>query len=195
MLLRRTLRRSRRSLLASVAAATGVLLVPAAASAAPYENFTYSGTDEFTYSDCGTTLHEEVTFSGHVLTKEVRGSDGQAFLAHQNYRFESVFTNVETGLSMVMSGTGTFKEIHATHLGGDLWEFTWHDAGQPLRITDPDGTVLAFERGVVQGSIVFDTLGDGQPGGELVSEEEPVFRGKFETGNLSFCDFVEAFIS
>lgn len=178
-----------------LALVSGALLAPASAAGAPYENFTYSGSDEFTYDDCGTTLHESITFSGHVLTKPVGDSDGEAYLAHHNYRYESLVTNLETGRSFVWSRTGTFKEIHATHLGGNLWEFTWHDAGVPLRITDLDGNVLAFERGVVQGSGVFDTLGDGQPGGEFVSEEEPVFRGKFATGDMSFCDFVEAHLS
>ena len=96
---------------------------------------------------------------------------------------------------MVFSGNGTFKEVKATQVDGDVWEFTWQDAGQPLKITDLDGNVLAFERGRVSGSVVFDTLGDSQPGGVLVSESEPVFHGKFETGNLDFCDFAEMYIS
>ena len=174
-----------------------VLLAAAAPAAAdkPYENFTYADTVEGSFEDCGMTIDFVDTFSGHILTKVVKSSAGQAFLAHNNYRFTTVYTNTSSGRSMVFSGNGTFKEVKATQVGGDVWEFTWQDAGQPLKITDLDGNVLAFERGRVSGSVVFDTLGDSQPGGVLVSESEPVFHGKFETKNLDFCDFAEMYIS
>lgn len=185
-----------RTRLTLAAAAALVVLAPAAPAAAqPYENIRYGGSDTFVYQDCDTTIREVVTWSGHFQVREVRGSDGQAYFGHDNYRFTSVVTNLETDLSMIVSGNGTFRETKATHLGGNVWEFTWMDAGRPLRITDLDGNVLVFERGVVKGSAVFDTLGDGQPGGEFISESEPVFHGKFETGNLGFCDFVDMYLT
>lgn len=188
--------RHRRTRLAGPAVATLALLAPAAPAAAqPYENTKYAGSDTFVYEDCGTTIQEEVEWSGHFLVREVRGSDGQAYYGHDNYRFTQVVTNLETGMSMIVSGHGTFRETKATHVEGTVWQFDWLDAGRPLKITDLDGNVLAFERGVVKGSYVFDTLGDGQPGGEFVSESEPVFHGKFETGNLGFCDFVEMYLT
>lgn len=161
----------------------------------PYENFTYADSAEGAFEDCGMTIDFVDTFSGHVLVKSVKSSDGQAFLGHNNYRFRTVFTNTATGRSMVWSGTGTFKEVHATHVEGDIWEFTWQDAGQPLRITDLEGNTLAFERGRVSGSMVFDTLGDSRPGGVVLSESEPVFNGQFETKDLAFCDFAQLYLA
>lgn len=179
------------------AGATLALLTIAAPATAdkPYENFTYGDTVEGTFENCGMTIDFIDTFSGHILTKVVKSSDGEAYLGHQNYRYETVFTNTSSGRSMVWSGTGTYKEVRATHVEGDIWEFTWQEAGQPLRITDLEGNVLAFERGRVSGSILFDTLGDGQPGGDVLTESEPTFNGQFETGDLTFCDFAEMFIA
>jgi YD repeat-containing protein len=189
-------RSTMRTRFALFAAALALLATAAPAAAEkPYENFTYAETFEGTFDACGMTIDFVDTSSGHLLTKVVKSSDGQAFLAHNNYRFRTVYTNTATGRSMVWSGRGTFKEVHATHVEGDIWEFTWQDAGQPLKITDLEGNILAFERGRVSGSILFDTLGDGQPGGDLLSESEPVFHGQFETGHLGFCDFAEMFIS
>lgn len=180
---------------AGLGAALAALLAHAAPAAAqPYENFTYAGSETLVYEDCGTWIQEELEWSGHILTREVRGSDGQAYLGHNNYQFTSVVTNLETDRSVIWSARGTFRETKATHVEGTVWEFAWMDAGRPLRITDLDGNVLAFERGVVKGSVLFDTLGDGQPGGTLISESEPVFHGKFETANLSFCDFVDLYL-
>ncbi len=72
----------------------------------------------------------------------------------------------------------------------------WAKLGEvPTPATLLAGNVLAFERGRVSGSILFDTLGDSRPGGEVLSESEPVFHGQFETGDLGFCDFAEMFIS
>lgn len=179
------------------AAATLALLATTAPAAAdkPYENFTYDETFAGTFMECGMTIDFTDEVSGHVLTKVVKRSDGQAFLAHHNYRFETVYTNSASGRSMVWSGNGTFKEVHATQVAGDVWEFSWQEAGKPLTISDLDGNVLVSERGRVSGSVVFDTLGDSQPGGVVVSESEPVFHGQFETGGLGFCDFAEMFIS
>lgn len=181
---------------AGVAAATLALLAPSAPAAAqPYENIRYGGSETSVYKDCGTKIHEELEWSGHSLVREVRESDGQAYYGHNNYWFSSVVTNLKTDKSIIFSGRGTFRETKATHVEGTVWEFEWLEAGQPLQITDLDGNVLAFERGVVKGSTVFDTLGDGQPGGEIVSEVEPVFHGKFETGDLGFCDFVKLYLT
>lgn len=52
-------------------------------------------------------------------------------------------------------------------MSGSVFEFTSVDAGQSW-VKDADGNVIAAGRGSVRETIRFDTLGDDEPGGELI---------------------------
>jgi len=171
-----------------------VVLGPAAQAAPPYEKYEFSVSESGTFEDCGMTIAFDTESSGRGQLRTAKGSDGQAFLEHVTFRFRDTYTNVETGRTMVFTGNGLYHDLTATHVSGDVYEFTAHQTGRPLLITDLEGNRLAFERGRVFMTVLFDTLGDSAPGGVFLSEEEPVFHGQFETGDLGFCDFAEMFI-
>jgi hypothetical protein len=155
--------------------------VPGTAHAKPFDQGHDSGTFEGVFEECGLTIAEAGEFTVHFIVREVRGSDGQAFLAQDNYEFRAVWTNTANGKWLVVSGQGMFKELTGTHVEGDVWEFTAMDVGQPFLIEDSEGNVVLRERGRITFRALFDTRGDGQPGGELIEEEITGFSGKFPT--------------
>ena len=155
----------------SVALGLAMLALPAAAAnAKPYDSGTYEYQFQGNFHDCGLRLHAEETGHGRYADRTVRGSDGQAFLNHNNYWFHQVITNRDNGKWLVASGHGLFKELAATHISGDIWEFTAHETGQPFALFDSDGKLVLRDRGLIAYRAQFDTLGDGKPGGEPVGD-------------------------
>ena len=155
-----------RRLMPLVAAAAVTVLMAGSAGAGTTGQEHYSGTDEFTDTSCGFTLNGVSTFSGSVLFRETKG--GEAFLVKDSYTFRDVLTNPDTGQWFVISGRATVKEISATHVDGNVYEFEVIEAGQPFVLSDSDGNVIVRDRGAIRHTVVFDTLGDGEPGGEFV---------------------------
>jgi len=45
-------------------------------------------------------------------------------------------------------------------------------------VEDPDGSVIVRDRGVIRRSYLFDTLGNGQPGGDFIEETQAVVHGR-----------------
>lgn len=146
-----------------------VALTPGVAQASPYEHRHYSGTDSFTSTDCGLDVSVDVEFSGVLTIRTVKDSGGQAFLAHNNYETIETITNPANGQQLVIQANGVFSEQRAEHIEGNIWAFEFLDAGT-FTLSDPEGNRLLRDRGVVKIRQVLDTLGDGQPGGEILSE-------------------------
>jgi hypothetical protein len=165
----------------------GVAVPGVAQAAPPLENSHYDFVDVGSFDDCGFTIDFESTETGHFMVREVEGSGGQAFLGHDNYQFRDVLTNPETGAFMVVHGRGLVKEFTARHVDGNIWEFTLQDVGQPFTIEDSDGNVVSRDRGRVTFRQLFDTLGDGQPGGELLEEEIISVSGPHPSIDTDFC--------
>jgi hypothetical protein len=162
------------------------LFTPAVAQAAPpYEHMRYSGTDSFTEEICGLDVTIDVEFRGVLTIRTVKDSDGQAFLAHNNYETVETITNPVTEQQLIITANGVFHEQRATHVSGNLWSFDVLDAGT-LTLTDLDGNRLLRERGVVKIRQLFDTLGDAQPGGELITEELLAIHGP-HADESTFC--------
>jgi hypothetical protein len=165
------------------------LFFAAPAEAKPVEKGHYSGSDAFDEEICGLEVHLEVTFRGSFHTLPVKGTGGQAFFAHDNYEFREVITVVggDPATFVTTHGNGVFHEQHATPRpdeGPYVYEFEAIDAGT-FTLRDSSGKVLVRDRGVVQLTAVFDTLGDSQPGGVLISEDV-VFRGP-HSDDETFC--------
>lgn len=180
--------------LALVPALSLVTAIPVAAQAAPVVHEHYADSESFTGEACGLTLNVENTFSGQFLLREVKGSDGQAFLAMDNYSFRSVQTNVDNGKWLVIRGNGTFKEMSATHVDGNVWEFTAMDVGQPFLLEDSSGNVVLRDRGRITYRALFDTEGDGQPGGILLEEEVTGISGPHPGFERDLCPVVNELI-
>jgi hypothetical protein len=156
--------------LALVAASALVLATPVAAHAGkPYEKAShYAGTDSYDEEDfCGIEVHVEVEFSGVSHISPVKGSDGQAYFGFDNYEFREVIST-EHG-SINTHGNAIFHEQKATHIGGNIWEFQFMDAGT-FRVYDADGNLLLRATGVFKATERFDVLGDSQPGGVPVPD-------------------------
>jgi hypothetical protein len=165
------------------------LFTPAVAQAAPpYEHMHYSGTDSFTDTLCGLAVTGTVVFSGVTTVRTVKDSDGQAFLAHNNYETVETITYAPTGNQIVFTANGVFVEQRASHVSGTVWTFDFLDAGT-FTITDPDGNRLLRDSGVVKIRQLFDTLGDSQPGGVLITEELLALHGP-HADESTFCDVV-----
>jgi hypothetical protein len=135
----------------------------------------YSGTDSFSFDDCGFTIEGQTEFYGQALLRVDKG--GQAFLVKDKFWYRDVLTNTETGLWFVVRGNGLFHEIKATQVSGTIYEFVAIEAGQPFVIEDSAGNVIVRDRGVIRHTFLFDTLGDSTPGGVFLEETHTSVHG------------------
>ena len=171
-----------------VAAFVLAAIVPASAQAGqPVEHIRGQIDEMGSFDDCGFRIDFHFTASFHVLLREVRGSDGQAFLGQEDFHFRNVLTNPATGESFVVHGDSLFKELKARHVEGDLWEFTAHEVGSPFVVEDSAGNVVLRDRGRLTLRATFDTLGDSQPGGILLHEEITGVHGPHPGLDADFC--------
>lgn len=147
--------------------------------------------DDYSFTDdCGFDVEGHA--SGVETLYNVPGSDGQAFLLDSKFRFKEVWSNGEGGTATA-SGKARFRETEARHVEGDIWEFTQVLKGRPLTVRDSEGKVVLSEHGQVTFKTLFDTLGDGQPGGEQIEEKIVKIRGDFPTldPDFDFCAFAD----
>jgi hypothetical protein len=183
-------RRTAAALFATAAAAALLVLGivgPAGATVIGHEH--YAGEDTYTIDDCsGFTLNGVSQFEGVVHLRVVKG--GEAFLVADNYSFRDVLTNPDTGKWFVIRGNGIFHETKATHVSGNVYDFTAIDSGQPFVMEDSSGNVVVRDRGTIRQTYLFDTLGDGVPGGELIEDTGLVVRGPHPAfaDDFPFCE-------
>jgi len=169
----------RRTIL-GVALVCALTAMPVAAQAErPYVHLHGSFHLSETGQECGIPVTYETDLKVHVLIKEAHGSDGQAFLGSENVRVRTVVTNPANNRWFVVSRSGGRKEVKATHVEGDLWAFKYQESGVLYKVTDSQGKLVMMDRGRFVLLAVFDTLGDGQPGGIKLSEEIVAMNGQF----------------
>lgn len=172
-----------RRLAAAVGGFALVLTAPGAAHAAPpVQHEHVSEPWSATFADCGFEIRVDAVEQGHLLVREVRGSEGAAYLAHENYRDRYVLTNTATGRWFETRGSGLFKELRGRHLEGTLWEFAVMDVGRTFTVLDSSGRTVLRNRGRVSMRVVFDVGDDRSPGGEVVSVEVLGASGKHPAG-------------
>ena len=157
----------------SLAAASLLMLTIAApALAKPVDGGTFSGTDSGT--ECG-TYSRESTFSGWFTIKDATpATDGQFFYFEQRVEYADVITNPETGGFFTVTGRSLFKEGHARLVEGTVFTYDTIEAGQPFVVTDMTGKVVLRDVGLIEVSYLFDSLGDGAPGGQFLEEPQLV---------------------
>ena len=173
----------------AAAALAGFALVaaaPAPAQAAPpveHEHGSQTWSDVFDF--CGFEIRVDAVEGGHLLVREVRGSDGVAFLAHQNYRDRYVLTNTVTGEWFETRGSGLSKQLRGREredLGENIWEFSAMDVGRTFTVLDSTGRTVLRNRGRVSLRVLFDVGTDRTPGGELLDIEVLGASGKHPAG-------------
>ncbi len=146
---------------------------------------------EFSFPECDDQVQINAEGNGVGAAKNVRGSDGQAFLAMDTYRITETWTDNSDNHLMTVKFSGSFRETSATlvdlppgstNIDGDpivgpVYEFKARDNFQ-VTLTLADGSRY---RGVAQldGALVFDTLGDYQPGGVPVDYAEEIKWAQF----------------
>jgi hypothetical protein len=182
--------------LRSLIAAAGVMLAlgvwSAPAPATVIHEGTVSGTDHFSDSGCGFTLDVDVVFQFTTRLRVDKG--GQAFLDHTIFRVTETVTNRATHRYFFITHRGVYNEIKATQVEGTVYEFVAIEAGQPFVIRDAAGRVVSRDRGVIRHTFLFDTLGDGQPGGVFLEELSDAVHGPHPAfaEDFPFCDIAAA---
>ena len=161
---------------ALVAVATFVLGAPTA-GAQIIERGSFTEPFTFAYDDCGFPVQVTGEFTSRYRIRQGKGKTASAFFLHDRFSYREVHTNLLTGRSFVVRGNGLFNEIRARRVSGNVFEFTAIEAGQPFVMEDSAGNVVLRDRGVIRYRILFDTLGDNVPGGELIHEFEPSVHG------------------
>jgi hypothetical protein len=178
-----------------IAAAAAVLGVGAPpAGAAVYERFIEADHYEFSYDDCGFPVEVAGDMEQRYRVRTGTGPDDGAFFLLNRYSFTEVQRNPETGAYITIVSRGLYNEVTATRDSGNVFEFMAVDAGQPMSIFDSDGNLVLRDRGAIRFHVWFDTLGDGEPGGEPVSESEPTLHGPHPLWDADFCAVITPLI-
>jgi hypothetical protein len=168
---------------------------PAQATIYERENFRFSESVEEEL--CGIAVRRDTTARGTLRVRTGKGDLDQAFFGSASVRFTDTFTNLETTASFSISGTGVFgKDIKATPLGDGIFAFKVQDSGTVV-VRDGDGRVVLRGAGSWWSTIVFDSLGDSAPGGEVISETLGRVNGPhpgLEMDDDEFCAMVEDLI-
>jgi hypothetical protein len=162
---------STRKLAAALACTVAAMVSATSAGAAVIERGTYA--DEpysFSYSDCGYPVDVEGTSTGHFRIRTGKGKAATAFFLNDNYSYTETHTNADTGAFLTITGNAIFNEIRGTRIEGNIFEFEAVEAGQPFRLYDSGGNLVARDRGSIHHHAIFDTGGDDVVGAELIEE-------------------------
>jgi hypothetical protein len=155
-----------RRTLATAAALTAVAAAPTQATVVEKGRFT-DETYGFSY-DCGFPVEVTGVASGNFRLRAGTGDDESAFFALDRLSYHEIHTNADTGEWFSVRGRFLENEITATRVEGSIFEFATIKAGPVALIEDSAGNLVAKDRGVIRRTILFDTLGDQEPGGEFV---------------------------
>ena len=150
--------------IALLALAVGVQAV----GATVVDRGTYAEQYAFVDDSCGFPLEFVGEVRGMYRIRAGTGKTASAFFILDRFTYRDVVTNLETGEWFVLRGSGVFNEVKAKRVSGTVFEFTAVEAGQPFVIEDSAGRVVVRDRGVLRHRILFDTLGDDEPGGEFI---------------------------
>ena len=144
--------------------------------------------------DCGFPVAVAGTWSDLLVIREGKNTDAEAFPVLNRFAYRETHTNTDTGEWFVREGHGLFNEVEATHVEGTVFEFRFVEVGQPVVITDSDGNLVSRNRGALHVTYLFDTLGDGAPGGEFVADVDFWVAGPHPALELEPCDIATELI-
>ncbi len=181
------------SLLAVVAPAQAHQARPSVYSEGPFED-SYKDTND----ECkGLPFTVKGRVRGYETLYNVPGSDGQAFQQDLRYRYREVWKNPANGRKAFVSGNARVRETRAEHVRGDVWRFRAVISGAPFVVKNDNGRTVLAEWGWLVFDSLFDTLGDSQPGGELLKETVIRQSGNWPTWeeDFDFCHLVERVLS
>ena len=154
-----------------ISAVTATLVVvglSVRADAAVVERTPYSGSTQWMDDSCGYRTDVAATFSGTVSVRAGTGHATSYYFFTDNYSFREVHTDPATGRWFVIRGNGQYKDVQARPVGGNVFEVTAKNTGQPFVVEDSAGVVRFRFAGVVTFRFLIDTGGDTIPDAEFV---------------------------
>lgn len=160
-----------------------------AAADAPVQRFVERFQDDAYTLDCGGLVLSVVegVFVRASAQPAPQDEAGQAFLAHEVLRFTTTATNQTTGRSFTGTVHVHFLEQRATLVEGTVYRFDQLETVS-LLVRGDSGPPWFQGRFVLQHDQVFDTLGDGQPGGVELDRTTTLRSGEL----FDFPDLCEA---
>ena len=189
---------TRRRLALVATLATSLATAGAApAHAALYDRFHFAFSDSVQENVCGIDARIDTDLRGSVILRYVNDGRDQAFVGHGTLNGSDTFTNLANGESFKIDFRTREGDLTGRHVEGDIYEFAGTTVGVE-RVIDDDGHLVLRDAGQFRQTYLFDTLGDGMPGGELVGDpSESVLRGPHplaEMDDAAFCDMVHDLI-
>jgi len=172
----------------------GGWVVTAQATVIGQEHYTASFSDQFV--DCGITFHEQFDVNGTAHFRVGKGGLESAFFSHDKFRFLSTATNLANARFYTIEGNFVFNETKARRIEGNVSEFDSVQAGR-WTLSDDNGSIVLHDRGVIRSTILFDTLGDGVPGGEFIDFISEDVRGPHPGFNIpeeEFCVLLDELV-
>jgi hypothetical protein len=139
------------------------LAMPARGTVIHHEHFSFS--DSFPDVICGVSVRHDVEVSGVGHVRVGKHGLTTAFFGMENYSGTGTLTNEANGNFVTVEHNGLLHDTKATLVSGTVFRFETIESGQPIRIRDMTGRVVARDRGVIRDTYLFDTLGDDTPGG------------------------------
>jgi hypothetical protein len=169
----------------------------APAHATLFDRLHFAFTDSAEEDVCGIDARIDTDLRGSVLLQYVNDGRDQAFVGHGNLNGSDTFTNLANGESFRIEFRTREGDMTGRHVEGDIYEFTGTTVGVE-RVVDGDGHLVLRDAGQFRQTYLFDTLGDGMPGGEFVGDPiESVLRGPHplsEMDDAAFCAMVHDLI-
>lgn len=148
-------------------------------------------------TSAGIAVVHDIAFSGSFRVRVDNASGGQAFFQRLTADVTDVFTNSLNGKSMSIESHELDNEIAATQVSGNVYEFTTIEAGQPCVCRDSAGNIVLRDTGVIRHHVLFDTLGDGAPGGITLDDQIVAVGGPhpgLQQTDAEFCAVVTGLI-
>jgi len=151
----------------AVFATTTALLAAGPAGATVIEKFReVAAPYEFVITDCeGATYAVEGVFTGRFILRQGTGPAAEAFPYVERFSIEETWTDPETGGWFTVRANMLGNEVKARPVDGTIFEFRKVEAGRQT-VWNSEGELVAHNSGALLITFLFDTLGDGMPGGE-----------------------------
>ena len=134
-----------------------------------------------------------VRVGGFSISLDGFGAGPEQSLEHPLGRGGEALHQWMFGTRFFRASNAVFNEIRAKRLSGNIFEFDAVEAGQPFRLFDSVGNLVAVDRGSIHHHAVFDTEGDDIVGAVLIEELEPEVHGP-HPGFDDFCGLITPLI-
>jgi hypothetical protein len=126
-----------------------VCAVPAQATVTDQQHYSFSDSipDDVI---CGVTVRHDFSGSGVYHVRVGKGDLDTLFFGQDKSESMSTLTNEANGNVVQIEHNGVVQDIKGTLVEGSIFKAVTIEAGQPIRIRDMSGRIVARDRGVVR---------------------------------------------